>query len=363
MPSVATTVKLPVKIVNIHSLSYTGTTWLNLVLASHVRAFCLGVPDRIWKMREENWDDACRVHGSECKFWREFYKVYQPNENFYVQLSQFSGKDFIVINNPSEAHVKAELTHPDLLIKHIKMIRDGRAIAYSYAQHHQVDYYTAVSSYVRGHFRQLVMEEERDDVLRLRYEDLLSSPQASIPLIEEFLNLKYNQNPLYFWEFEHHITSGNAGTIALLKMFQGIPMNNFKQKQFYEQQFQRMKEQEGQQFSDERWQQELGQRELFIFDYFCGRANEHFGYQPDTFTTTEYQQFIKEIRQERNLLKNLWSLQLPQWFLLELKQMLSYRLKRILISRRKLLVAGAAAWLASIVLSWVIAYCVFYNFS
>jgi hypothetical protein len=284
----------PVTIVDITSPSYTGTTWLCLLLGSHERAFTLGPPDRVWGLRESGFEDACRVHGKDCAFWRGFAEGYDPSENFYLQLADYAGRDFIVINNPTPVHEKAEMHHPDIVVKPIRVVRDGRALACSFSRHLKVDMYDAIRQHIQPLFAQFPLETDRDDLLAVRYEDALARQHEHVEKFGRFLGLKYPDNALEFWTFDHHMTSGNAGTMALLKFFQGLEVRNFKDRAFYESQFERMRNGE-KTFDDQRWREELGRRELYLFDRFCGRGNASWGYEPDLFSSTERDAFEGEI--------------------------------------------------------------------
>ena len=103
----------PLTVVVVNSLSYTGTTWLNLVLGSHPRAFTIGPPDRVYQLLRTNPIErpvnACRVHGPTCQFWEEFCAQYNPSENYYVQLAAHAQCDFLVINNPIPKSAKHTL--------------------------------------------------------------------------------------------------------------------------------------------------------------------------------------------------------------------------------------------------------------
>ena len=46
-----------VTVVNLRSLSYSGTSWVNLVLGSHPGAIAIGPPDRIWKLPVEEAEE------------------------------------------------------------------------------------------------------------------------------------------------------------------------------------------------------------------------------------------------------------------------------------------------------------------
>lgn len=351
--------RLQVKVVVVHSLSYTGTTWINLVLGSHPCAFTLGPPDRVWKMRREGWDDACRVHGKDCSFWPLFYREYNPDENFYLQLAKFSKSNVIVINNPSVEHEKVELKHPDIDIKHIQLARDGKYVALSYSKHMKVDFFDAVVSYVRLELASFKFEQESEDVLALHYEKVLAKQRYFLNCFREFLLLDYKDDAFHFWKHDHHITSGNAGTISFLKFYQGIPVSNFRKKQFYEEQFKQLKTQPDQTFCDDQWKKELGRRELFIFDYFCGSANKRLGYDEDAFTTSERNEYCREIEHEIKPFKRFL-----HTLFFYIKNNVSSTIQNALsqlfnCQKRKLLIKIVILWSSSIVISWVLAYFIF----
>ena len=284
----------PVTIVNITSPSYTGTTWLCLLLGSHPRALTVGPPDRVWGLRDAGFADACRVHGKDCGFWSGFAERYDPGRNFYVQLADYADKDYIVINNPTPAHEKAEMRHPDIVIKPIRIVRDGRALACSFSRHLKVDMHDAIREHIRPLFGQFPLETDRDDMIGARYEDVLGDQRAWLERFGRFIGIEYPADALEFWTYDHHMTSGNAGTMALLKFFQGIEVRNFKDRGFYESQFERMRAGE-KSFDDQRWRGELGRRELYQFDRYCGVGNAAWGYEADAFTSVERADFEAEL--------------------------------------------------------------------
>jgi hypothetical protein len=187
-------------VVCITSPSYTGTTWINLLLGSHPEAIAVGPPDRIWKLGKGNRAEACRVHGADCSFWPAFLEQRDTQRNFYLQLCEATGRNIAVINNPSDAHRKAELEHPELAVRHVQVIRDGRAVANSYARHHNVDFYDAVTRYARDMYRKYRFEPDREDVLAIRYEQLMESPQRYLPRLRSFIGLDYADDIFEFWK-------------------------------------------------------------------------------------------------------------------------------------------------------------------
>lgn len=285
----------PVTIVNISSPSYTGTTWLCLLLGSHARALTVGPPDRVWGLRGSGFAGACRVHGEGCAFWDGFAAAYDPAGNFYLQLADYSGRDYIVINNPSPEHEAAEMRHPDLIVKTIRIVRDGRALACSFARHLKIDVHDAIRDQVRPLFREFPFEPDRDDLPCARYEDVLADQWGWLARFGRFIGLEYGEDALAFWTHGHHLTSGNMGTVALLKFFGGLEVSKFKDRAFYEAQFERMRAGE-KAFDDQRWREELGRRELYQFDRFCGGGNTSWGYEADRFSSAERAAFEAELR-------------------------------------------------------------------
>jgi hypothetical protein len=285
-----------ITVVVIRSLSYTGTTWLSLVLGSHPRAFALGPPDQAWNQRHEGWPDRCRVHGTECELWPRFHQTYDPNRNFYVQLAEVSGRSVIVTNNPLPDGAGSDLEHKDLDVRNIHVIRDGRAVAASYHRKHpDTSFYDVMHKWLRPSFTAFPFDPHDPDRLCLRYEDVLADQRGHLQRFSDFVGLDYGEEALRFWEHDHHPSSGNAGTVMMVRLAQGLPVPGNVQGGFYEDQLRRLIEDPTLSFEDERWREELTTRERFVFDYFCGADNERHGYERDRFTTDEMQQLSGEL--------------------------------------------------------------------
>jgi len=267
-------------VINIKSISYTGTTWINYLLGCHKNAFALGPPDRVINL--EDWSKACQIHDN-CPFWIEFQKVYDPDKNFYRQLSEFSGKDFIIINNP----VKGSKAERDLEnVKKIQVIRDGRAVCRSYTQNKNSDFQSAVLWFTPS-----AANVKLGEVFDVRYEDVIRDQFSMIKKMGDFIGLEYPENFYKFWEFDHHATGGNASISSMIKCFRGEPfVINESRLRFYEREFERLKNEPEKPVFDERWKT-LSREELYFFDHFCGAINESWGYPRDVFTEEEIKNF------------------------------------------------------------------------
>ena len=218
---------------------------------------------------------------------------------FSLQLAEISNKEFIIINNPI-VHGLADkaLNSPDILLKHVYVVRDGRAVCASYCRHHpDSDFYDVVKDWFRPSAINYPFDNSNPDVMAVRYEDVVRNQKDFIMDAGRFIGLEYPENFFKFWEFNHHITAGNAGTIRMISRFQNGKQFGSKNRDFYEGEYQRLKEQPEKPIVDERWKDELGERELFIFDYFCGAINEQWGYTRDRFNVSQIECFKNEIEQ------------------------------------------------------------------
>ena len=291
-----------ITVVNVVSCSYTGTTWLNILLGCHQRAMALGPFDVVWNRRRGGLADCCQIHGESCPLWREFARRYDENRNFFVQLSELTGKDVFVINNPHDS--QCELDHEDVRERVIRLFRDGRAISASFHRKHPAkysptdNYFYVVRDWWKrafAYFHQRRIEDPQS--LSLRYEDLVDDLVGQIGSINQFLEIDYQPQIERYWEYEHHIPAGNGGPIYLTAKFQGLrhagDEGNDVWYQFYRDQFRQM--QQSGTVRDERWKRELTRRDLFVFDWFSGADNALYGYPRDEFTAEERRRFTAYI--------------------------------------------------------------------
>ncbi|MDG2053237.1 MAG: hypothetical protein P8J86_00870 [Phycisphaerales bacterium] len=292
----------PVTVVIVNSLSYTGTTWLNLVLGSHSRTFTIGPPDRVYALLKqqtvEHPVNACRVHGPTCEFWQGFCEQYDSRENYFVQLADYAKCDVLVINNPIPNGTSLELEHPSIVVKPIQLIRDGRAVAASYRRKHPNEsFFDGVKNWLSAPLNSFPFDKNDPDLLCLRYEDVLQNQHTAIEQIGQFVGVDYDAKALRFWEHPHHITAGNSGTIMMIKLAQELRVPANENREYYEEQLKTLQDNPSHTFNDKRWTSELSTRDRFAFDYFCGKANAQFGYDRDSFTTDEHREFTNELQQ------------------------------------------------------------------
>ena len=277
-------------VVSVEALSYSGTTWLNLVLGSHERAFTLGPPHRIWSLKDKCFEGANLVHGKNDTFWKDFDAFWDRKENFLLALARYRNATHIIFDNPSPEFRAEVMSHPDISVKTLRYLRDGRAIAASYARKNKSKAFVDTilpSGWLYHSFMNVRVDNTSDAVQVFKYEDCCDHPAAFLAKAGAFVGLEYSERSLRFWEFDHHITTGNQGTIALVKLAKGIPSGSFTGDEFYRQQFEEMKENPLGQLRDDRWKQDLRREDLYVFDRILGAKNQELGYARDRFNSVE----------------------------------------------------------------------------
>lgn len=281
-----------IKVVNIDVLSYSGTTWLNLLLGTHPDVLTIGPPHRVWAARDKKFQGVCLVHGDECDFWNEFGNVWDGEENFFEALSRFSNKTIFLMDNAPEDFLKATLSSDNVELVRGRYIRDARAITASYARKMADKGETFINSiqpsgWFYPSFMALSsldeMKEEYDFVIR--YEDAVHNQEAALTTVGNAIGITYDESSFRFWEGDHHITMGNQGPIAMVKLHQNLHVGNFESRQLYEQQLDKLKANPTKAFADERWKQQLTEKDLAEFDALMGKQNALLDYKRDTISS------------------------------------------------------------------------------
>jgi len=270
---------------------------LNIVLGCHEEAFALGPLDLRWKyITGEANGPACLIHEHDCDFWPGFQKIYSPDKNFFVELSSYSGKHYFVTNNLLEHGAGRHLNHPDIEVIPIHLVRDGRALAASYHRKFPDKHFIqAITEFLQPSFSLFQFETDPSSCLSLRYEDILNDQPGYLKRIGKFVGLDYDPSALRFWEWRHHLVFGNPGTIALVRMGEGLPPGDFVGVEFYRRQFDALSSGKNVAFIDNRHMQSLSRLDRYIFDKLAGADNERFGYQRDIFSAREVSEFRSQI--------------------------------------------------------------------
>jgi len=287
-----------VTVVEVRSLSYTGTTYSNLLLGCHERAFTVGPPRRVIEMLEDPGQDgsaACLVHGTKCGFWPRFFKTYDRGGNLFVQLAEATGRDVFVINNAfGGPHVDRHLDHPEIDHRVLRVVRDGRAVVSSYMKYFEgKDVWDAVTGWFARSARRFAYDPANPDELSMRYEDIAEDPIGFLNRAGEYLGLTYDQKSYRYWEYEHHMTTGNGGPLNMIRRFSGERFVG-PDAEYQEERYQKLLEQPARSLIDERWKKVFSRRDRLVFDFFVGDINQQWGYERDEFGLAEIVSFITD---------------------------------------------------------------------
>jgi len=282
-----------ITVVCVDALSYSGTTWLNLILGSHQNAFALGPPDRAWNLRDKGFEGANRVHGEKDTFWRGFDKFWDRKTNFLIALADYAKVSHIIFDNPSAAFQQEVMGHPDIRIVQMAYFRDGRAISASYKRKNpQISYLQSLlpDGWLYHSFMNMSIDF---GVCRkaFHYEECHDDPMRFLTEAGQFIGLQFNEEALRFWMWDHHIAGGNSGTIALVQLGKGYDIGK---NDFYRDQFKRLQKDPIGGFQDNRWRDDLSREDLFSFDQILGEKNAKHGYERDVFTVEERKIFGAE---------------------------------------------------------------------
>ena len=266
-------------IVEIISVSYSGSTWLNLLLGTHDRAFSVG---EIVSIDRSEGPIECSRHGDACPVWSHV-KYSRQQTDIFSQLQQLTQKDIFVVNNPRRlSHL---LDVPGFKRKTIHLVRDGRAvIASTIRKYPETTAWAASRHWSRTIKKNLGRFKARpeSDKLLVRYEDLSEDTEANLQRICSFIGTEFQPSMLSYWGADHCFMGGSRGTLfSVANKRNEVPRSNTpirenivgfeKEKGFYT-------SQDPASFTDERWRSELTTKQLRVFKWAAGRLNRKFGY-------------------------------------------------------------------------------------
>lgn len=247
-----------VSVIDLRSLSYTGTTWINLLVGCHPSVFTLGPPQRAYAALDGDLDAAkvCRAHGKACSFWPSLIESWHCDSEsqvngLYSHIARQSSSTHVVTNNPFvDPRGLADLQAEAVEIFQFSVVRDVRALVCSHKARHETSV-TESAQWVARH-ASLVPEDVR---LRLTYEDVRGQPSRALSAIGAHIGLDYSPDAHRFWEFEHHPVGGNSGPVGQLRSGQPQRVS-----------------------SPSNWSEQLSTDDLKTIQRIAGHVHEAWGY-------------------------------------------------------------------------------------
>lgn len=136
-------------------------------------------------------------------------KYLKLNEKVYENILTYSGKKIIFDSSKDVDRAKALLDSGQLEIIFLHLVRDGRAVSYSYKR----KYGGVITPMIRWALRNLKIEilkrRHPEKFIFMRYEDFCKNPKQEIKKILQRIGLDFEPQMLNFREKTHHQAGGN----------------------------------------------------------------------------------------------------------------------------------------------------------
>jgi hypothetical protein len=268
----------PIVVVNIFSVSYSGSTWLNLMLGSHSEAFAVGELKHVRKLGRP----LCMLHAEHCPVWSRFDPA--SEQNAFRQIHRLTGKRYLITNN--SGGYAPEQQEDGIDWKSILLIRDGRAVTASYMRKYQGTSIWKASRWWAHQIRHVRRRFKRPSGNKGKvvcYEELVADTPRLLEEISRFVGMPYEPSMLRHWEREHHFIGGNVGTLSAVARMHDkeVCAEEYRKAHSWPEQNWDLRHYERTSpanFVDQRWKQELTDVQLRVFGLIAGGVNRRLGY-------------------------------------------------------------------------------------
>ena len=300
------------------AVSYSGSTLLAMLLGSQAEATTVGEMRAPTVGEPDSYLCSCGEHIKKCNFWREVSErmakrgirdfditharlsiheaeskflrrvlkplprgpfletardttlalspgwnshlrnMHQRNTALVDVLREITGTKLVVDSSKIALHLKFLLKSPDLKIKVIWLVRDGRAVTMSMLGHglnagsRQETVAAAALAWRRNNeaSERVLADLPKSQWTQLQYEELCRRPEETLRSLCKFLGMDSSNITLDFRARQQHI----LGNDMRLKSGSEIRL-------------------------DERWRKNLSQEDLDTFEQVAGEVNRKYGYQ------------------------------------------------------------------------------------
>jgi hypothetical protein len=281
----------------LHSVSYTGTTWINFILASHARGFALANPDYAYRRFQDRPQAMCQVHGEACTVWPSITERMGNGSSMLRAIRDATNRDFIVLSNPRSQEIRSEIRGEASKVIEIGIVRDARALAASYARKNPgLTILDILEKWLLAAVQHRPVPVVAGDLSVLRYEDIVASPLDFLSEMGRRTGVAIPDAALSFWAHEHHMCSGNSATVRTVQVAQGISTFSPRH-EAYNLYLKEAQQGTSSAMRDERWRRELSRFDLFAINQSCGASNHARGYARDVFSGEERRQFGEVLAQ------------------------------------------------------------------
>lgn len=168
----------------------------------------------------------------------------------------------------------------DFDVKYVFLLRDLRGVTASVRRTYDrpVARIAQNSKTALRHLQLYVGRLPRQQVLMLRYEQLVEHPESTGNTICDFLGLPFDRRMVEFYRFPSHVMGGNCGPVVQCQIANGQD-TDFTSRYASERQRTHYLHHQPAIRADNRWKQELNAGALAEFEKVAGAYNRSLGYE------------------------------------------------------------------------------------
>jgi hypothetical protein len=271
--------------VSICGAGHSGSTLLGLVLGSHSSAFYAGEAKKslfIGDERKPLRKRVCKFCGEDCPVWGGTHFAVPPQPDLYEQLARLTGCGVVIDSTKDVGWIRAraeELDRGGVPQRRVFLSRDGRAVVNSRLRKYGLAPAAAIDEWLaQVRATEALLAERPGDVIRVRYEELATAPEATVRRLCDALSLAYEPDMLRYEARAHHPLGGNTGTQSVVARAGQVaaPLAAIPERSrgYYE-------GLSGGFRLDLRWQRELSEEVRRLFEERAGSVNEPFRWEAD----------------------------------------------------------------------------------
>lgn len=267
------------KVVFICGAGHSGSTLLGMILGSHSQGFYTGEAFKtnyFHRSQTPIRKRMCKFCGLDCPVWSKL----DPDKSLdiYTQLMAITHKPIIIDSTKRITWLQQKISqviasniHPYLIF----IQRDGRAVVNSRIRKSpDQDIAEIITAWVHK-----ITETESLFTtfplpkIKIHYEELATQSARVISHLCDFLEITYEPSMVDYFRHEHHPLGGNSGTQSLVLKVQNKHFTSpliyklGKQENYYQEHPPSIK-------LDLRWQTELSQETIVLFETIAGEVNQ-----------------------------------------------------------------------------------------
>ncbi|HDH57681.1 MAG TPA: hypothetical protein ENF16_03625, partial [Bacteroidetes bacterium] len=194
------------KVIFIGGTSFSGSTFLDMILANDPRGFSCGEVRALFHpWRPHHFNPECGCGDENCEVWRQ---VLQNGEkNLYETIFSLFDVDFILDSSKDLFWIKKQMRYlgkQNVEVKNVLIWKTPLELAYSFKKRGRLKEWK--KSWINYHRAYLTLIGPH---LAVKYSDLTKDEKALIKICE-YLEIPYFAEKIHYWEKTHHTLFGNT---------------------------------------------------------------------------------------------------------------------------------------------------------